>query len=103
MSGHGVEFDPVAARAAAHRLDAMADRLDRNLRDSSHALSLVPAGIDEVSRRATQTFDDVSASYRSAYADGVHELRKLAANLRSHVRTFASAEADSAGALSALQ
>jgi uncharacterized protein YukE len=96
MSGHGVEFDPVAARAAAHRLDAMADRLDRNLRDSSHALSLVPAGIDEVSRRATQTFDDVSASYRSAYADGVHELRKLAANLRSHARTFSRVDAEGA-------
>jgi uncharacterized protein YukE len=98
-----VEFDEALARQAAERLDGLADTLDRNYRNNGQALTPASAGIDDVSRHAAQTFDGVAESYASAYGNGVHELRKLAANLRSHVRTFASAEADSAGALSALQ
>lgn len=98
----GVEFDEALARQAAERLDGLADQLDRNYRNSGPALALVPAGIDAVSRHAVATFDGVAKSYAGAYGSGVHELRKLAANLRQHAHTFVSAEVDSANALSAL-
>ncbi len=95
MSG-SMEFDPVAVTMAAERLDALADRMDGNLRRSSRSLTVVPAAIDEVSQRAAGTFNDVSADYRQGYAGGVRELRKLAANLRSHARTVSYSEDDNA-------
>lgn len=87
-----VQFDQAMAQRAAERLDSLADLLDRNLRESSDALTLVPAGIDEVSQHAVQTFNHVAVSYQHSYRQGVHELRKLAANLRSHAREFGKAE-----------
>lgn len=95
MSGH-VEFDPAAAGDVAQRLDMLAGRLERNLAESAQALSTVPAGIDDVSRRATHTFNSVNTQYQHAYRNGVHELRKLAANMRSHSHTFQNVDADSA-------
>lgn len=87
-----VQFDHDMAQQAAERLDSLADLLERNLRDNGHALTLVPAGIDAVSQHAVQTFNHVAVSYQHSYGQGVHELRKLAANLRSHAREFGKAE-----------
>jgi PE family len=95
-----VEFDAVAAHAAADRLDALADGLEQNMRQHGHALDLAPAAVDEVSRHAERTFNAVGASYRRAYANGVHELRSLAASLRGHASAFRHADAESASALS---
>jgi len=95
MNG-AMEFDPIGVGMAAERLDALADRLDGNLRQSSRSMTVVPAAVDEVSQRAARTFNDVSADYQRGYAAGVHELRKLAANLRSHAQTVGYSEADNA-------
>ncbi|WP_227998549.1 PE family protein [Nocardia australiensis] len=92
---NGVMFDPVAARDAAVRLDGMADRLERELRDSEVSLSVPPAGTDEVSARAAQTMNDVAASYTQSASAGILELRKLAATLRTQVNQFGRSESDS--------
>jgi hypothetical protein len=87
-----VQFDQAMARQAAQRLDSLADLLDRNFHDHSHALALMPAGVDAVSERAVQTFNHVAASYHHSYTQGARELRKLAANLRSHAQQFDKAD-----------
>ncbi|MBH0777585.1 PE family protein [Nocardia bovistercoris] len=93
--GGGVTFDPVAARQASVRLDALADRLERDLRVDEPALRVAPAGIDEVSVRAAQTMTDVAASFSDSADAGILELRKLAATLRSQSNLFAAAEESS--------
>jgi hypothetical protein len=92
MNGH-VEFDSVAADRVAARLDALADRLDHTLSGTHGALSPAPAGADAVSAHAGRTFGDVGEGFRQSYADGVHELRKLAAYMRSHAESFRSVDA----------
>ncbi|WP_330252273.1 PE family protein [Nocardia sp. NBC_00565] len=91
----GVLFDPAAARDAAARLDGLAARLEAELREGSPALTVPPSGADEVSVRASQTMNDVAASYGDSAAAGIVELRKLAATLRSQAAQFGRAEHDS--------
>ncbi len=91
-----VEFDAMAVGSVAQRLDALADRLDTAMRQASGPLTIVPAAIDEVSQRAARSLNDVSHDYQGSYAAGVHELRKLAANLRSHTGNVTVAEDTSA-------
>ncbi|MGW4770154.1 PE family protein [Nocardia sp. NPDC004278] len=93
---NGVLFDPVAARDAAARLDGLAARLEAELREGSPALTVPPAGTDEVSVRAAQTMSNVADSYGQSAAAGIVELRKLAATLRSQAAQFGRAENDSA-------
>jgi hypothetical protein len=88
-----VAFDQVLANQAAERLDALADLLDGNLRQSAAALAPVPAGTDTVSRHAAATAGSVSESYQQAYRNGVQELRKVAANVRLHMRLMTESEA----------
>ncbi|MEU1547928.1 MULTISPECIES: PE family protein [Nocardia] len=83
-----VQFDSVTAGRASSGLDALADRLVSDLRSAEEALTVVPAGADEVSGRAAQTANDVAASYLGGAQAGVHELRKLAAALRLHSSQF---------------
>ncbi|WP_433195514.1 PE family protein [Nocardia sp. CA-107356] len=91
----GVLFDPAAARDAAARLDGLAARLEAEFAEGSPALTVPPAGVDEVSMRAAQTMNDVAGSYGQSAAAGIVELRKLAATLRSQATQFGRAENDS--------
>jgi hypothetical protein len=91
----GVRFDAAATRDAAIRLDGLADRLENELRAGEVSLKIAPAGIDEVSLRAAQTMSDVAGSYTDSAAAGVHELRKLAATLRTQAHQFDRSEGDS--------
>ncbi|WP_181699428.1 PE family protein [Nocardia sp. GTS18] len=78
-----IRFDSVAAANAAAQLDALAQRLENDLRLEQHALSPAPAGSDAVSVRAAQTLTTVGESFQRNLIDGVLELRKIAANLRA--------------------
>ncbi|MBF6204513.1 PE family protein [Streptomyces gardneri] len=83
-----VRFDSATAGKASSGLDALADRLTSDLRSAEEALTIVPAGADEVSGRAAQTANDVASSYLASAQAGVHEMRKLAAALRLHSNQF---------------
>ncbi|MEV0252250.1 PE family protein [Nocardia sp. NPDC050712] len=97
----GVQFDPTAAQNAAQRLDVLANRLEESLQGAQQPLAVAPAGIDEVSLRAAQTMTDVGTSYLTGGDTGVHELRKLAAQMRSQVVQFGQAEDESASEFTA--
>ncbi|MBF6319879.1 PE family protein [Nocardia cyriacigeorgica] len=92
----GVQFDAAGAGAAARELDSLADRLEQALTSREAALKVEPAGADEVSRAAAQTMSEVATSFADSTAAGVHELRKLAAVLRSQITEFGRSESDSA-------
>ncbi|WP_216911460.1 PE domain-containing protein [Nocardia noduli] len=92
----GVQFDPVAAREAASRLDGLADRLEHWLRDNEPALAVEPAGLDAVSRHAAQTMNQVAANYTGNAAEGILELRRLAAVLRGQIEGFGRVEGENA-------
>ncbi|BDT94295.1 MULTISPECIES: PE family protein [Nocardia] len=83
-----VQFDSVTAGKASSGLDALADRLASDLRAAEEALTVVPAGTDEVSGRAARTANDVASSYLAGAQAGVHEMRKLAATLRRQSNQF---------------
>lgn len=91
---NGVRFDPVAAGKASSGLDALADRLAADLRAVQDTLTVPPAGVDEVSGRASQTHNDVAASYLTSAQAGVQEMRKLAATLRLSTTQFDGMETD---------
>ncbi|MFI5721154.1 PE family protein [Nocardia sp. NPDC051750] len=95
----GVRFDPVAAGKASSGLDSLADRLAADLTAVQEALTVVPAGVDEVSGRASQTHNDVATSYLTNAQASVQEMRKLAATLRLSTAQFDGMETDNAGAL----
>ncbi|MFI5779334.1 PE family protein [Nocardia sp. NPDC051570] len=90
-----IAFDHELARLAAGRLDALADGLEGGLRDRSPALHPVAAALDPVSVRTAQTLDEVGTSFRQSYLSGVGELRKIAANLRSHADLHEGSDNDS--------
>ncbi|MGO4615829.1 PE family protein [Nocardia sp. 2YAB30] len=89
-----VQLDQTATRAVAVRLDSLAARLEGDLESTREALTVAPAGIDEVSGRATQTFNSVSDQYQQLHRRGALELRKLAATLRAHTRSVERVEAE---------
>lgn len=93
----GVRFDPVAAGKASSGLDSLADRLAADLDAVQQALTVVPAGADEVSGRASQTHNDVATSYLTSAQASVQEMRKLAATLRLSTARFAGMETDNVG------
>ncbi|QLY31858.1 PE domain-containing protein [Nocardia huaxiensis] len=98
----GVQFDSKAATDAAVALDVLADRLLAELRSGEPALTVAPAGLDEVSVRAAQTMTDVARDFLAGAGDAVFEMRKLAAALRNHVVRVAADEEESAGAFDAV-
>ncbi|MEU2034649.1 PE domain-containing protein [Nocardia amamiensis] len=96
-----MEFDPIEARRSAADLDALAARLEADLRQSMPALAVEPAGSDEVSGRAAETLRGVSSSYDEAASAGVLEIRKLAAALRSHTELLVRMDDDNAAGFGA--
>ncbi|MRH89371.1 PE domain-containing protein [Nocardia sp. SYP-A9097] len=97
-----IAFDHELARQAAGRLDALADGLESGLRDSSAALSPAAAALDPVSRRTSQSIEEVGVSFRQSYLGGAVELRKIAANLRSHADLHEGADGDAVAAFQPL-
>ncbi|MFF0491332.1 PE domain-containing protein [Nocardia sp. NPDC004068] len=95
----GVYFDPAAATDAAARLDALAQRLEDELRENQTALTVPAAGADEVSGRAAQTMNGVADSFAESVSAGILELRKLAASLRAQVNHVGRVESDTAAAV----
>ncbi len=95
----GARFDPAAAGKASSGLDSLADRLAADLAAVQDVLTVVPAGSDEVSGRASQTHNDVAASYLTSAQAGVQEMRKLAATLRLSTTRFDGMETDNAADL----
>ncbi|MEU4312617.1 PE family protein [Nocardia sp. NPDC024068] len=93
---NGVRFDPDAAGKASSGLDTLADRLAADLAAAQDALTVLPAGIDEVSGRAAQTQNDVAGSFLTSAQASVHEIRKLAATLRLSTNQFGGMESDNA-------
>ncbi|WP_454198368.1 PE domain-containing protein [Nocardia sp. Marseille-Q1738] len=96
-----MEFDPAEARKSAADLDALAARLEADLRQSMPALDVEPAGSDEVSGRAAETLRGVASSYDEAASAGVLEIRKLAAALRSHTDLLVRMDDDNAAGFGA--
>ncbi|WP_433205014.1 PE family protein [Nocardia sp. CA-107356] len=88
----GVRFDPVAVRSAATQLDELAERLNADLQTEHPTLAVRPAGADEVSQRASQTLTGVAGSFHQSAADGILEMRKLAAALRAQCDNFGQME-----------
>ncbi len=97
----GVYFDPASATDAATRLDALAQRLEDELRQNQPSLTVPAAGADEVSGRAAQTMNGVADSFAESVRAGILELRKLAASLRAQVTHVGQVESDTAAALGA--
>ena len=91
-----IAFDHGLARMAAGRLDILADSLEGRMNDSVPMLHPAASALDPVSTRSAQTLGDVGGSFRQSYLSGVHELRKIAANLRTHADLHENAEGDSA-------
>lgn len=100
MSSEGAfasfQFDAAAAGEASSGLDVLADRLAADLQAAEQALTIQPAGADEVSGRAAQTGNEVASSYLASAQASVTEMRKLAATLRLHTNEFSQMESDSA-------
>ncbi|MBF6211546.1 PE family protein [Nocardia puris] len=96
-----MEFDPTRAGQAAAALDALVARLEHDLTVDGPALAVPAPGADEVSLRVAQTLSTVGSSYREAAANGVLEMRKLAATLRSQSADMVGMDAGNADALGA--
>ena len=96
-----MEFDPVEAMRVAAELDSLADRLDADLRSGAPARAVAAPGLDEVSQRAADTLQQVSASFDTAADSGVLELRRLAATLRSQSRELSLMDSANAAELGA--
>ncbi|MGF6882766.1 hypothetical protein ABIA39_001708 [Nocardia sp. GAS34] len=97
-----IAFDHGLARIAAGRLDTLADVLESRMTDSAPTLHPAAAALDPVSLRTAQTLGGAGESFRESYLSGVHELRKIAANLRTHADTHENTEGDAAGLFSPL-
>ncbi|WP_067667025.1 PE domain-containing protein [Nocardia miyunensis] len=95
-------FDHELARQAAGRLDSLADQLEGRLRDSHPSLSPATAALDPVSRHVAGTFDRVGDSFQQSYLTGANELRKIAANLRTHSNSFGDTDNEAVDAFRAL-
>ncbi|MFD8247869.1 PE domain-containing protein [Nocardia sp. NPDC059691] len=89
-----IAIDHQLARMAAGRLDMLADDLEGGLLQHSDALRPVPAAADPVSRHTAQVLRQVSASFEQSCLGGVGELRKIAANLRSHADLVGDSDDD---------
>ena len=91
-----MEFDPTQARKSGTDLDALATRLENDLQANLPALTVEHAGMDEVSVRAAETLQGVASSYHEAATQGIHEIRKLAAALRSQTEQLVRMDDDNA-------
>ena len=98
MSDTQLQVDPGQLVVAAGRLDALADRLEKSLASSSHALTVPAPGRDEVSTTSAATFNAVADEFAGDSARGVEELRKIAAVLRAQAGGFTRGEETAAEA-----
>ncbi|MGC4994613.1 PE domain-containing protein [Nocardia salmonicida] len=89
-----IAIDHELARMAAVRLDMLADGLESGLTHRATALRPVSAAADPVSRHTAQTLQHVSGSFEESYSGGIGELRKIAANLRSHADLVGNSDDD---------
>lgn len=96
-----MEFHPPEIKRASTELDALATRLEDALRVNLPALAVEPAGVDEVSVRTADTLRVVASSYDDATTRGVHEIRKLAAALRSQTDQLVRMDEENSGSPSA--
>ncbi|MFF2087767.1 PE family protein [Nocardia sp. NPDC058176] len=92
----GVQFDAAIAGQASSGLDALAERLAADLHAAEQALTIAPAGADEVSARSAQTANEVASSYLTSAQASVEEMRKLSATLRLQSNRFGAMESDNA-------
>ncbi|MEU4342647.1 PE domain-containing protein [Nocardia sp. NPDC023852] len=95
-----MEFDPILARESGTDLDALATRLENDLRAKLPALAVEHAGMDEVSMRAAETLRGVASSYDDAATQGILEIRKLAAAFRSQTEQVVRMDNDNAAGFS---
>ena len=99
MASTNLNVDPVELASAAGDLDRLADRLESSLRLHTPNLGVPAAGRDEVSVSTAGTFDQVAERFGTDSATAVHELRKIAAVLRSQATGFTRADDDAASGL----
>lgn len=98
-----MEFESTQARKSATALDALAARLEADLRARLPILAVEPAGTDEVSVRAAQSLRTVASSYDEAATAGILEVRKLAATLRSQTDAMDRMDDDNAAGFRAVK
>jgi hypothetical protein len=79
----GISLQPAEATEATKQLDALADRMERLLRDEAPALTVVAPGRDEVSQRIATTLNTVHDDFADKTTRGTVELREAAATLRA--------------------
>ena len=101
MGAHELSVDPSSLRAAASEMDAFADRLQTSLARNRPALTVVPAGADEVSRRVATTFTEFGDQTARETGAAVEELRGVAATLRSLAASYDAADDTTAAAMRA--
>ncbi|MFE9789614.1 PE domain-containing protein [Nocardia salmonicida] len=89
-----IAIDHELARLAAGRLDMLADGIEDTLRQRATSLRPISAAADPVSRHTAQTLRQVSGSFEESYLSGAGELRKIAANLRSHADLVTDSDDD---------
>lgn len=89
-----VAVNPTEIRSAATRLDQLAARLDAVLDARGAELPVAASGTDEVSVRAAGTFNAVAQGFTTESGSAAHELRKIAAVLRSQAQGYDRAEDD---------
>ncbi|WP_410873851.1 PE family protein [Nocardia sp. A7] len=96
-----MRFDPVEAVRVAAELDQLAGRLETDLQAHQPALPVAAPGLDEVSQQAAQTLRAVAEDFGFSAGDGVLELRRLAATLRTQARELAAMDQGNAADLGA--
>lgn len=77
---------------AAVELDRLADEVGAALAQHQPALTVAPAGRDEVSTTGAATLSTVAETFVEGASVGVHELRKIAAVLRAQASGYRGAE-----------
>lgn len=91
---HGLTVNTTELADTAKRLDELADRLDALLKAEAPHLSPAAVGRDEVSVRAAGTLAEVQGQYLKSSAEGVAELREIAAALRAGADNIAGVDAE---------
>lgn len=92
MSNEQLSVEPDELRAAAAKLDALAQRLGTTLDAQVPNLTAPASGSDEVSETSAATFNQVATDFEADGEQAVHELRKIAAVLRAQAGGYQRAE-----------
>jgi uncharacterized protein YukE len=92
MNRSQLNVDPDELLRAATDLDRLADQVEGALAQHLPALTVAPAGRDEVSATAANTLTTVAVQFAESTSAGVHELRKIAAVLRAQAGGYRGAD-----------